>query len=117
MSSAAAMAVDAALRRRRCPSETAPRSLNATTQTPSHPPSRRVATTRPIFYGPINLAKVLTFAAGRGQRRHPAVGVAVSARKIGRFRSNEWETIINYIAIAPAQYYHHIARGRHVRFH
>jgi len=49
---------DAALGRRR-KSETAPRPLNATPQRPATA-RRRVATTRHVFYEPINLAKVLT---------------------------------------------------------
>jgi hypothetical protein len=53
------------------------------------------------FYGPINLAKALTRPGGM-----PALSAnsrCDSARSAG-FRSNRWETKINYIAIAPAQY-------------
>jgi hypothetical protein len=54
-----------------------------------------------FFYGPINLAKALTRPGGM-----PALSAnsrCDSARSAG-FRSNRWETKINYIAIAPAQY-------------
>jgi len=104
------MAIDAARLRRRRPSETAPRSLNATPQRPATapPPGGDNATD---FYGRINLAKTLT-ARPDGQGKQKRL-----AQKHRLFHSNEQEIKINYIAIAATQYCcSRIFTGPHVHF-
>jgi PAS domain-containing protein len=59
------------------------------------------------FYGPINLAKALTSAGWRALELANAPlqkRLFAQAALICGFRDNAWETKINYIAIAPAQY-------------
>ena len=93
--------IGANLRRRRL-RETAMSHTHATPQQQLPAPAAGLATMRQIFYGLINLAKrVNRPCRRRSSKSQCSSRVSPANRRFGR---NHWQIIVNYIAIAPAQY-------------